>query len=123
MGLIARHAETSACRRPEMCWAAPAPDGPRPLRRFSRCHSGLPDAGRGVTLADMSTLAEVEAVVRQFSTEELAELERFVRNARLRKAKGSGRSALDLPPLDLGRMLKRLGTREEWYDDMLGGRV
>ena len=59
----------------------------------------------------MSTLAEVEAVVRQFSTEELAELERFVRNA------------LDLPPLDLGRMLKPLGTREEWYDDMLGGRV
>jgi len=49
----------------------------------------------------MSTLAEVEAVVRQFSTEELAELERFVRNA------------LDLPPLDLGRMLKPLGTREE----------
>ena len=68
----------------------------------------------------MSTLAEVEAVVGQFSTEELAELERFVR---LTKAKGSGRSALDLPPLDLGRMLKPLGTREDWYDDMLGGRV
>ena len=65
----------------------------------------------------------MKAVGRQFSTEELAELERFVRNARLRKAKGSGRSALDLPPLDLGRMLKRLGTREEWYDEMLGGRV
>jgi hypothetical protein len=71
----------------------------------------------------MSTLAEVEAVVRQFSTEELAELERFVRNARLTKAKGRGRSALDLPPLDLGRILRPLGTREEWYDDMLGGRV
>ena len=71
----------------------------------------------------MSTLAEVEAVARQFSTDELAELERFVRNARLRKAKGSGHSALDLPPLDLGRMLNRLGTREEWYDELLGGRV
>ncbi len=67
----------------------------------------------------MSTLAEVEAVVPQFSAQELAELERFVRQARLTKAKSSGRSALDLPPLDLGRMLKPLGTREEWYDDML----
>ena len=83
----------------------------------------MPDAGTDVTLAGMSTLAEVEAVVRQFSAEELAELERFVRQARLTKAKGSGRSALDLPPLDLGRMLKPLGTREEWYDEMLEGRV
>ena len=83
----------------------------------------MPDTGTDVTLSRMSTLAEVEAVVRQFSTEELAELERFIRNARLTKAKGSGCSALDLPPLDLGRMLKPLGTREEWYDDMLGGRV
>ena len=71
----------------------------------------------------MSTLAEVEAVVRQFSAEELAALERFVRQARLSKAKGSGRSALELPPLDLGRMLKSLGGREEWYDEMLEGRV
>jgi hypothetical protein len=76
-----------------------------------------------VTFSGVSTLAEVEAVVRRFSAEELAELERFVRKARLTKAKGSGRSALDLPPLDLGRMLKPLGTREEWYDGMLEGRV
>ncbi len=71
----------------------------------------------------MSTLAEVEAVVPQFSAEELAELEGFVRKARLAKIKGRGQSALDLAPLDLGRMLKPLGTREEWYDDMLEGRV
>ena len=61
--------------------------------------------------------------MRQFSTEELAELERFVRKARLTKVKGSGHSALDLPPLDLGRMLKPLGTRGEWCDAMLEGRV
>lgn len=71
----------------------------------------------------MRTLAEVEAGVRQFSTEELAELERFVRKARLTKVKGSGHSALDLPPLDLGRMLNPLGQREEWYDEMLEDRV
>ena len=57
------------------------------------------------------------------SVEELAELERFVRNARLTKTKVGGRSALDLPPLDLGRMLKPLGSWVEWYDEMLEGRA
>jgi hypothetical protein len=89
----------------------------------------------------MSTLAEVEAAIPQLSAEELAELERLV--AKLRREKesaqqqgkrpslrdikpvsvGAIRSALDLPPLDLGRMLRPLGTREEWYDEMLEGRV
>ena len=73
-------------------------------------------------LTEMNTLAEVEAVVPKLSVEELSELEKFVRNARLTKTKGGG-SALDLPPLDLGRMLKPLGSREEWYDEMLEGRV
>ena len=76
-----------------------------------------------ITLEGMSTLSEVEAVVPKFSARELAELERFVRQARLTKEKGSGRSALDLPPLDLGQMLKPLGAREEWYDTMLEGRA
>ncbi len=76
-----------------------------------------------VSLTGMSTLAEVEAVVPQFSAEQLAELEQFIRKTRLKKTQGPGRSALDLPPLDLGRMLKPLGTREEWYDEMLGGRL
>jgi hypothetical protein len=71
----------------------------------------------------MKTLAEVEAVVPQFSADELAELEQFIRKTRLKKAPSQGRSALDLPPLDLGRMLKPLGAREEWYDEMLEGRV
>jgi hypothetical protein len=71
----------------------------------------------------MNTLAEVEAAVPQLSAEELAELERFVRIARLTKTKVGGRSPLDLPPLDLGRMLKPLGSRVEWYDEMLEGRA
>jgi hypothetical protein len=76
-----------------------------------------------VTLAPMSTLTEVEAVVPQFSAKEMAKLERFVRHSRLKKTQASGRSALDLPPLDLGRMLKPVGTRAEWYDEMMEGRV
>ena len=83
----------------------------------------MPEAKADTTLRGMNTLAEVEAVVPQFSALELAELEQFVRQARLKKAQGRGRSALDLPPLDLGRQLKSLGTREEWYDEMLEGRV
>jgi len=74
-------------------------------------------------LAGMSTLTEVEAVVPQFSAQELAELEQFVRHTRLQRMRRTGYSALDLPPLDLGRMLKSLGTREDWYDEMLEGRV
>lgn len=71
----------------------------------------------------MSTLTEVEAVVAQFSAEQLAELEQFVRQTRIEKTRGEGRSALELPPLDLGRMLQPLGTREQWYDEMLEGRT
>lgn len=85
--------------------------------------SCLPQAGADVTLAGMNTLAEVEAAVPQFSAEELAELEQCIRQARLKKNQGGGRSPLELPPLDLGRMLKPLGTREEWCDEMLEGRV
>jgi len=70
----------------------------------------------------MSTLNDIEAVVAQFSPEQLVELEEFVRQTRLKKTHGKGPSALDLPPLDLGRSLQPLGTREQWYDEMLEGR-
>lgn len=83
----------------------------------------LAEGGLGHYFAGMNTLAEVEAVVPSLSAEELAKLERLVRDARLTKTKGVGRSALDLPPLNLGRMLKPLGSRVEWYDEMLEGRV
>ena len=61
----------------------------------------------------MSTLAEVQAALPQLSIHELAELEQFVRKARLEKAKGIGGSALDLPPLELGELKRPLGSREE----------
>ena len=71
----------------------------------------------------MSTLHDIESILAQFSPEELAELERFIRQMRLQKTGSGGQSALDLPPLELGRMLQLLGTREEWYDEMLEGRM
>ncbi len=71
----------------------------------------------------MSTLAEIEDAVPQLSAEELVKLERFVRMARRGKDREAGASVFDLPPLDLGGMLRPLGDREEWYDEMLEGRV
>ena len=85
-------------------------------------HASLRNRGWGGNLTGMNTLAEVEAVVPKLSAEELAELERFVRKARLTKTRQGGRSALDLPPLDLGKMVKSVGSRVEWYDEMLEGR-
>ena len=83
----------------------------------------MPELGAGFKFAHVSTLAEVEALVPLFSAKELAELEQFVRQARLQKMQGGGCIALDLPPLDLGRMLKPLGSRDEWHDEMLGSRA
>lgn len=83
----------------------------------------LPGVGEWLYTWAMSTLTEVEAVVAQFSPAELTELEQFVRQARIEKTRGQGQSALDVPPLDLGRTLQPLGDREQWYDEMLEERV
>ena len=71
----------------------------------------------------MSTLAEIEAAIPQLTASELAELEQFVRRAKLEKAIEPRRSVLDMEPSDLGEMLRPLGTREEWYDEMLDSRI
>jgi len=71
----------------------------------------------------MSTLAEIEKAIPQLSVEELAELESFVRQAKRAKTAPQTHSVMDMEPLNLGRMLRPLGTREEWYDEMLEGRV
>ena len=71
----------------------------------------------------MSTLAEIEAAIPQLSANELAELEQFVRKTKRGKAAEPRRSVLDIKPSNLGKMLRPLGTREEWYDEMLEGRV
>ena len=71
----------------------------------------------------MSTLAEIEEAVPHLSADELAELERFVRNARQEQGRRNPHSVLDLKPVHLGEMLRPLGDREEWHDEMLEGRV
>jgi len=71
----------------------------------------------------MSTLAKIEAAIPQLTSGELAELEQFLREARREKAAVPGQSVLDMEPSSLGKMLGPLGTREEWYDEMLEGRV
>ena len=91
--------------------------------RNTHAHTRLARPGGMRHFRGMSTLAEIEEVVPQLSAEELVELERFVRKARRGKDRGTGVSVFDLPPLDLGRMLRPLGDREEWYDEMLEGRV
>jgi hypothetical protein len=71
----------------------------------------------------MSTLAEIEQAIPRLTVEELAELEKFVRQARREKVAGTGHSILDIKPSNLGQMLRPLGTREEWHDEMLEGRA
>ncbi len=71
----------------------------------------------------MSTLIEIEAAIPQLTASELDELEQFIRRAKREKALEPRRSVLDMEPSDLGEMLRPLGTREEWYDEMLEGRV
>ena len=89
-----------------------------PCGRASLAFTGVAAARQARYTDGMSTLAEVESVVVQFSAEQLAELEQFVRRTRLEKTQGRGRSALDLPPLDLGEILQPVGIRSEWYDEM-----
>ena len=71
----------------------------------------------------MSTLAEIENAIPQLTASELAELEQFVHQARQEKVAPTGHSIFDITPANLGAMLRPLGTREEWYDEMLEGRV
>src|SRR5207249_874228 len=73
---------------------------------------------------NMSTLAEIEKAVPQFSAEELAELEQFIRKARREKERAQRKPSLrDIEPVSVGRILQPLGTRDEWYDEMLEDRV
>jgi hypothetical protein len=71
----------------------------------------------------MSTLAEVEAVVVNFSADQLVELEQFVRKMLKGKAASEKPSLRDLEPVSVGKILRPLGSRDEWYDEMLEGRV
>ena len=71
----------------------------------------------------MRTLAEIEKSVAQFSAEELAELEQIIRKARRAKEQAQKPSLREMDPVSVGTILKPLGTRDEWYGEMLEGRV
>jgi len=71
----------------------------------------------------MSTLAEVKAVIPQLSATELATLEQIVQVARREKSTTSKPSLQNLRPASVGKILRPLGTREEWHDEMREGRA
>ena len=74
-------------------------------------------------LFPMSTLAEIEKSVSQFSAEELTELEQIIRKARREKEQAQNPSLRDIDPVSVGTILKPIGTRDEWYSEMLEGRA
>ena len=71
----------------------------------------------------MSTIAEIEMAVPQFSAEELAELEQFIRKARREKERERKPNLRDIEPVSVGRILQPMGTRDRWYDEMREGRA
>lgn len=67
----------------------------------------------------MSTLAEIESAVPNLGMAELADLERDVRALRLQRTKKRRQSALELPPLRLGMILKPLSAGDDLLEEML----
>ena len=54
---------------------------------------------------------------------ELAELEQIIRKARREKEHAQKPSLRDADPVSVGEILKPIGTRDEWYSEMLEGRM
>jgi TATA-binding protein-associated factor Taf7 len=71
----------------------------------------------------MSTLAEIEMAVPRLSTEELVELEQIIRKARREKERAQRPSLRDIQPASVGKILEPVGTRGDWYNEMLEGHV
>lgn len=70
----------------------------------------------------MSTLIEVEAIVPQFTVEELTELERFVHATRRQKEQATRQSLLDLPSYSVGEILRPLSSGDDLLGEMIEGR-
>jgi hypothetical protein len=70
----------------------------------------------------MSTLIEVEAVVPQFSVEELTKLEKLVQTTRRLKEQAMRQSLLDMPRFSVGRVLRPLSHDDDLLGEMLEGR-
>ena len=66
----------------------------------------------------MSTLAEIEMAVPHLAADELSHLERLIHTLRVRKSKKQ-RSAFDLDPLQLGKVLKPLSAEDDLLEEML----
>lgn len=66
----------------------------------------------------MKTLAEIKRASEALPLEEQKLLLKYVKQLLDRPNKGS-HSVLDLPTYSVGAILRPLGTREEWYDEML----
>ena len=73
----------------------------------------------GCIIGLMSTVAEIEAVLPQLRNDELSELEHAVRAARRQREHGTRQSALDLPPLMLGEVLRPVSAEDDLLGEML----
>lgn len=69
----------------------------------------------------MSTLAEIEMAIPHLAADELSHLERLIHSLRVRQSKKQ-RSAFDLAPLQLGKVLKPLSAEEDLLEEMLAAR-
>ena len=57
------------------------------------------------------------------SAGELAKLEQIIRKARRAKEQAHRPSLLDTNPVSVGTIIKPIGARDDWYSEMLEGRV
>ena len=71
----------------------------------------------------MSTRAEVEKSIWQFSTEDFAVLEQINRKARLEKEQAQKPSLRGTGPVSVGTIGKPIGARDEKHSTMLEGWV
>ena len=70
----------------------------------------------------MSTLTEIEMAVPHLAADELSHLERLIHSLRVRKTKKQ-RSAFDLAPLQLGKVLKPLNAEDDLLEEILPARL
>lgn len=66
----------------------------------------------------MNTLADIKIAVPHLGDDELSNLERLIHSLRVRKSKKQ-RSAFDLAPLQLGKVLKPLSAEDDLLEEML----
>lgn len=66
----------------------------------------------------MNRITEIEKAVPNLSRDELAKLEELIRKVRREKDGAHRPSLRDIAPLNVGKILQPLGTRDQWYDEM-----